>query len=344
MKPILFSLVVLTVSPAVTTLMAQVWKSDRMTSPKDIYILRDGSAEAEVDSILRSAGFSVTMGPLEKDFTGGDLSSYGAVILLDAGNAVSFVDMPQSGQSALVNYVRSGGGLLITEGVAWESASPRNRYALLDSLMPVRYAGMLVTTPPPDTFIVVRHNIVTSNLPDTFTISTGSLSKVTARTTGDSVYIRGKRSGDAVVAKNFAKGKVLYWNLWGNTDAFGNSVKVWTSQTGGLLKNIIAFLTGVVVSVEQSGSAIPTSFVLSQNFPNPFNPSTSFEIQVPSFEFVRVIVYDMLGRELATLVNEVKSPGTYRVTWEAANLPSGVYYYRLTAANFLAARKMVLLK
>jgi hypothetical protein len=89
---------------------------------------------------------------------------------------------------------------------------------------------------------------------------------------------------------------------------------------------------------------VPKEYSLSQNYPNPFNPSTSFEFRVPSFGLVSLKVFDALGREVATLVNEVKTPGVYRLAWEAGALPSGVYFYRLTAGSFTDTKKLVLLR
>ena len=93
-----------------------------------------------------------------------------------------------------------------------------------------------------------------------------------------------------------------------------------------------------------SANAIPYRFVLNQNYPNPFNPSTEIRYQTPEVSRVTLKVFDVLGREVATLVNEVKEPGGYSITWNAIDLPSGVYFYRLTAGNFSATKKLVLLK
>ena len=89
---------------------------------------------------------------------------------------------------------------------------------------------------------------------------------------------------------------------------------------------------------------IPTEFKLNQNYPNPFNPSTSFEFRVASFGFVTLKIFDILGREVATLVNEVRPAGVYKVRWDASSLPSGVYIYRLQAGNFVSAKKLILMK
>ena len=88
----------------------------------------------------------------------------------------------------------------------------------------------------------------------------------------------------------------------------------------------------------------PLSFNLSQNYPNPFNPSTRIQYAIDSRQFVSLKVYDILGKEVATLVNEEKSVGTYEQNWNAANLPSGVYFYHLQAGDYVETKKMVLLK
>lgn len=108
------------------------------------------------------------------------------------------------------------------------------------------------------------------------------------------------------------------------------------------LKNI-AFLSknGSKKSTE---SEIPTEYKLTQNYPNPFNPSTVIEYSIVNPEFVTLKVYDILGREVATLVNEMKNPGKYSVRFDASNLSSGIYIYRLQTDSYTAVRKMILQK
>jgi hypothetical protein len=85
-------------------------------------------------------------------------------------------------------------------------------------------------------------------------------------------------------------------------------------------------------------------FVLYQNYPNPFNPVTSIEYLVGSISFVSIKVYDILGNEVATLVNEEKKAGSYEVDFNASGLPSGIYFYKLTTPDFIQTKKMMLLK
>ena len=93
----------------------------------------------------------------------------------------------------------------------------------------------------------------------------------------------------------------------------------------------------------------PASFKLFQNYPNPFNPSTIINYSIPdagtsSMKSVQLKVYDILGREVATLVNEEKTAGNYKVTFDAQNLASGIYFYRLKAGNYISVKKMILLR
>ena len=85
-------------------------------------------------------------------------------------------------------------------------------------------------------------------------------------------------------------------------------------------------------------------FELDQNYPNPFNPSTSIQYSIASRQFVTLKVYDVLGNELATLVNEYKSTGSYEITFDASSLTSGVYFYKMQAGPYVQTRKMILMK
>jgi phosphatidylserine/phosphatidylglycerophosphate/cardiolipin synthase-like enzyme len=101
---------------------------------------------------------------------------------------------------------------------------------------------------------------------------------------------------------------------------------------------------GIIVGVEKIKGSLPTQFTLSQNYPNPFNPTTTFQFQIPISGLVSIKVFDILGREVVVLLNEVKSVGTYQITWNASTLPSGVYFYRVQAGTNTAVKKAMLLK
>jgi len=98
------------------------------------------------------------------------------------------------------------------------------------------------------------------------------------------------------------------------------------------------------ISVDPPSSEKPTEYSLMQNYPNPFNPTTTISYSVPKNGLVTLKVYDILGTEVADLVNEVKEEGIYYVTFNASELPSGIYFYTLTSGNFMATKKLILLK
>jgi hypothetical protein len=89
---------------------------------------------------------------------------------------------------------------------------------------------------------------------------------------------------------------------------------------------------------------MPISYELSQNYPNPFNPNTTIKFEIPKDGLVTLKIYDILGAEVATLVNEEKSVGRYEVNFNASSLASGVYLYRIQVNDFVNTKKMILMK
>jgi len=99
-----------------------------------------------------------------------------------------------------------------------------------------------------------------------------------------------------------------------------------------------------VLPVEEENNLIVDEFKLYQNYPNPFNPSTRIQYAVFSRQFVSLKVYDVLGNEITTLINDEKSAGTYEVEFDASSLPSGVYFYQLREGTLVETKKMIILK
>lgn len=100
----------------------------------------------------------------------------------------------------------------------------------------------------------------------------------------------------------------------------------------------------MILGINNISSEIPDRFSLSQNYPNPFNPSTKIRFELPKGAFAKLIVYDITGREIETLVNKNLHAGTYEYEWSGINLPSGVYFYKLISEDFIETKKMVLVK
>jgi 1,4-alpha-glucan branching enzyme len=102
--------------------------------------------------------------------------------------------------------------------------------------------------------------------------------------------------------------------------------------------------TVIISGLKNEGFTIALNYSLSQNYPNPFNPSTVINYQIPEAGIVSLKIYDILGREVRTLINEFQQNGIYSITFNASNLSSGVYFYRIQAGSFIETKKMLLLK
>jgi subtilisin family serine protease len=118
-----------------------------------------------------------------------------------------------------------------------------------------------------------------------------------------------------------------------------------STQSDGIYIDEIEIVTDqFVVPVAENELALPADFSLSQNYPNPFNPTTTIRFTIPAGSFVSLKIYDMLGRETATVLNEFVDAGTYTHHFNASQLSSGVYFYRLTSGTNSALRKMIFIK
>ncbi len=124
-----------------------------------------------------------------------------------------------------------------------------------------------------------------------------------------------------------------------------NMMQIWAVRDNGGIT-----LCTIPGSIGPIGNIIPVSYSLSQNYPNPFNPTTKIKFQIAKLSAVKLIVYDILGREVANLISPVRggnegfTPGTYEAEWDASNYSSGVYFYKLVTAGYTDTKKMVLIK
>jgi len=134
-----------------------------------------------------------------------------------------------------------------------------------------------------------------------------------------------------VLPDSLESGTTYYWRVRSSTDgAWGDWSRTWT------------FTTELPTSVENSDAI--TDYRLYGNYPNPFNPTTLIEYALPSTEMVRIEVFNVMGQRMAVLVNELQSSGRHTVTFDASDLTSGMYIYRIQAGSFVQSRKMILVK
>ena len=123
----------------------------------------------------------------------------------------------------------------------------------------------------------------------------------------------------------------------------GTSYHLWYHGLSSGLGPKIGYATAPFVSITDEG-VVPDEYELSQNYPNPFNPVTVIRYSIPKAEEVSLVVYNLIGEEIARLMDERKPAGSYTIKWDASNFASGIYFYRLQAGDFVQTRKMVLLK
>jgi hypothetical protein len=97
-------------------------------------------------------------------------------------------------------------------------------------------------------------------------------------------------------------------------------------------------------AINQIENEVPMVYNLYQNYPNPFNPSTTIKYDIVKYNNVRIVVYDVLGKEMNVLVNSKHNPGRYEVIFNSDNLASGIYYYKITSGDFVSVKKMIIIK
>ena len=147
-------------------------------------------------------------------------------------------------------------------------------------------------------------------------------------------------------------GAVAFWSEQRGLIAAGDVREVFVGIAVGAddgtmlarMETATTFYNTVFTDVADHGQGVPEQYVLQQNYPNPFNPTTTFSFSIPYSSFTILSVYNLLGREVATLVREKLAPSSYTLQWDASGLPSGTYFYELRAGDHKERKKMVLLK
>jgi hypothetical protein len=124
----------------------------------------------------------------------------------------------------------------------------------------------------------------------------------------------------------------------------GKGVHARQFGSGGNFYNLSIDTAENPLGINNNNNSLPTSYSLAQNYPNPFNPSTQITYDIPKDGLVNIAVYDVLGREVSTLVNKFEKTGRYSVTFDASNINSGVYFYKISAGGFTETKKMILIK
>jgi hypothetical protein len=137
----------------------------------------------------------------------------------------------------------------------------------------------------------------------------------------------------------------MYWGRYQDiSSGDGCSNETWTLTTAPPGRANTCFVINTLTGTGNFGNAIPSVYSLSQNYPNPFNPVTKINYSIPKSSLTKLRVYDLLGREVTTLVNDMKQPGMYSVDFDGTNFSSGVYFYKLEAGTFTEVKRMIMIK
>ena len=182
-----------------------------------------------------------------------------------------------------------------------------------------------------------------------FTETTADVKKIPALMTAMMTYYRSPSGANKTKVNNTGApdyDRVSYVYLTDTLDCtYPTNASIYTAASAGQpVGSLMWWGMSVATGVESRSQAVPSSFALNQNYPNPFNPTTNFTYELSKAGFVSVKIYDVLGREVATLVNEVKQAGSYPATWNAAGVGSGVYFCKMQTESFTATKKMILMK
>lgn len=223
-------------------------------------------------------------------------------------------------------------GLSINYGDGWDdedssSTLPRNtRIYCVDPSMPIFKTPLAIDIPPDSIISIYDHS--------------NSIEEYKPSLNPDAVMI-GRQPDDLSHYTITSEG--IYY-LWG----FTNSPWSMTQTGKDLFYNVVVAMTNLVITGmnghSNDNSTLPREFTLSQNYPNPFNPSTSIEFAVPRSTLVSLKIYDILGREVTTLVNSIQTIGIHTIQWKADGFSSGVYICRMQAGSFSETKKLVLLR
>ncbi len=279
-----------------------------------------------------------------------------------------------------VNYPNSGGVYVSTDlGATWMATSLGNLYINSlavsgnDIYAGSSYEGVYRSTDNGSSWIhtsLNSHNILSLAAYGNYVYAGADSNGVYVLSNNGTSWTPSSLNGTAVLALAVS-GNNIFAGVYGGGAFYvsTNNGNSWNQRNDGLGGEIITlcifnnyifagvFIGGIyrrpideLIGIQTVSHQIPSHFSLSQNYPNPFNPGTSIRFDIPKtggdayMRPVQLIIFDVLGREVATLVNQQLQPGIYEVNWDASNYPSGVYFYKLIEVDHSETRKLVFLK
>jgi hypothetical protein len=301
-----------------------------------------------------------------------DLSNYDAFIVDEPNNIFSATE-----KTAIMNFIKNGGGLFMIsdhdnsdrDNDGYDSPAMWNDF-LTNNTVKTNPFGFSIDL---QNYVEVTTNALASSSKDMLIagpqgiVSNMEIYNGTTATLNTSVNstvkgvvwrpssTNGGSTGVYALHAEYGSGRVVFVGdsspADDGTGQSGNSLYTgWAEEASGDHAKLhlngslwLAKVTGVVTETEDF-KVSPKTFELKQNYPNPFNPTTTISYQLPVASFTSLKVFDVMGNEVASLVNEIRPAGTYQISFNAQNLPSGVYIYRLNSGSVIESKKMMLLK
>lgn len=302
----------------------------------EVLLLGDGSTEDSLSVVLAEKGIKSDKAGLYYNYKGENLSQYKTVILL---NGAFFSNgIADSVQTKLVNFVKSGGSLLVTEWILWGSF----KFPILLDAIPAVYNGSWFygtekyKLQPDGAGLGFSDSLDTPASGWSFSVTRAD----NAVAEQAKVIYKGSRSGDAVVFGKSGLGRTAYWNMGGH---YGGKA-IWTPEIRNLSVKIVSWLISGSVTEVKNQVQNARSFQLFQNYPNPFNPETRISFFLPKASPLTLEIFDIQGKLVEVLKNGVVSAGEHSINWNANSNPAGIYFARLKTGNQSQTVKLVLLK
>ncbi len=318
--------------------------------PIKVYVMSGGNTMSDqaVLSVLTARGFSPILGvPIDKwDGTQANLKNFNAVVLLNNYNWRAD-SMAQTGQNALKNYVEMGnngkGGGLVTGEWLIASIYSGKKNKGLDPMLPATYGGhktLSSTSYTRDGADI----ILNYGLPITFSFPLNFIDGaegILDPKPGATVFYNSCNTGHSgLIGWNYNnKGRVISFST------LISHIELADPEYAMVFVNAVKWAAERTTAVDSDdGILLPSVYQLDQNYPNPFNPSTTIRFSLPRSGHVTLKVFNLLGAEATTLMDQELTAGRYEAHWDASGVESGVYFYQLRAGEFVATRKLVLVQ
>jgi endo-1,4-beta-xylanase len=277
------------------------------------------------------------------------------------------IHTPPNGSNGTANYIQALGGAGVTgwDWVIWAYQKAREYFPHAKLL--INEYGVLNSTSTTNEYIKLIDTLKVRNLIDGIgcqghflegtPASTISANLKSLAATGLPIYISEydvDEANDSTQLSIYEQQFPIFWTnpdvkgitLWGYVEGHIWRTDAYLIRTDGSVRPALQWMIQYVATtaVRQMSGMVPANYVLSQNYPNPFNPTTQIDYSIAKRSYVSLEVYNVLGEKVATLFSGEEQPGNYTATFNGSSLPSGVYFYRLSAGAYTAVKKLMLIK